>query len=63
MEFELPQYNFDEKPPSKLPLIRLVARLITIVCIIVSIIVLKSNKVTLENNRGKLDYDYYNSYR
>ncbi|KAL3347117.1 hypothetical protein AABB24_021007 [Solanum stoloniferum] len=64
MEFEMPQYNFNEKPPSssKLPLIILVARLITIVCIVVSIIVLRSNKVTLDN-RVKLEYDYYNSYR
>ncbi|KAM3217986.1 CASP-like protein PIMP1 [Capsicum annuum] len=65
MEFEIPQYNnFNENPPSssKLPLIKLVARLITIVCIVVSIIVLKSNTVTLDNG-GKLDYDYYNSYR
>ncbi|KAK6802877.1 hypothetical protein RDI58_000661 [Solanum bulbocastanum] len=64
MEFEMPQYNFNEKPPSssKLPLIILVARLITIVCIVVSIIVLRSNKVTLDNG-VKLEYDYYNSYR
>ncbi|CAN4113889.1 unnamed protein product [Withania somnifera] len=63
MEFEIPQYNFNEKPPSsKLPLITLAARLITIACVVVSIIVLKSNKVNL-NNGGKLDYDYYNSYR
>ncbi|KAH0724140.1 hypothetical protein KY285_000005 [Solanum tuberosum] len=49
MEFEMPQYNFNEKPPSssKLPLIILVAR---------------SNKVTLDNG-AILEYDYYNSYR
>ncbi|XP_055815386.1 CASP-like protein 4D1 [Solanum dulcamara] len=63
MEFEIPQYNFNEKPPSsKLPLIILVARLLTIICIVVSIVLLKSNKVTLGNG-AKLDYDYYNSYR
>ncbi|XP_059281085.1 CASP-like protein 4D1 [Lycium ferocissimum] len=64
MEFEMPQYNFNEKPrsSSKFPLIILAARLITIACAVVSIVVLKSNKVTLDKG-AKLEYDYYRSYR
>ncbi|XP_009615616.1 CASP-like protein PIMP1 [Nicotiana tomentosiformis] len=64
MEFELPQYDFNEKPRSlsKLPLVTLAARIITIACALVSVVVLKSNKVTLDKG-AKLEYDYFRSYR
>ncbi|XP_019248941.1 PREDICTED: uncharacterized protein LOC109228237 isoform X2 [Nicotiana attenuata] len=39
-----------------------VARIITIACAVVSVIVLKSNKATLDKG-AKLEYDYFRSYR
>ncbi|XP_009604861.2 CASP-like protein PIMP1 [Nicotiana tomentosiformis] len=60
----LPQYNFDEKFSSssnKLPLITLGARVITLVCLLVSWAVLQTSAVTLKDG-DKLNYDHYRSY-
>ncbi|MCD7471480.1 hypothetical protein HAX54_011934 [Datura stramonium] len=60
-----PQYNFDVKPPSssssKLPLITLGARVVTIATLLVSWGVLQTSEVTFHNG-ARLTYDYYRSY-
>ncbi|KAK4373409.1 hypothetical protein RND71_008793 [Anisodus tanguticus] len=58
-----PQYNIDEKPSSssKIPLITLGARVVTIATLLVSWGVLQTSEVTFDNG-ARLTYDYYRSY-
>lgn len=59
-----PQYNLDEKPSSssKIPLITLGARVVTLATLLVSWGVLQTSEVTFDNG-ARLTYDYYRSYR
>ncbi|XP_009785759.1 CASP-like protein PIMP1 [Nicotiana tabacum] len=58
-----PQYNFDEKPSSssKIPLITLGARVVSLATLLVSWGVLQTSEVTFDNG-ARLTYDYYRSY-
>ncbi|PHU17359.1 hypothetical protein BC332_13054 [Capsicum chinense] len=60
-----PQYNFDVKSSSssssKIPLITLGARVVTIATLLVSWGVLQTSEVTFSNG-ARLTYDYYRSY-
>ncbi|XP_059291845.1 CASP-like protein PIMP1 [Lycium ferocissimum] len=58
-----PQYNFDEKPSSssKIPLITLGARVVTLATLLVSWGVLQTSEVTFEYG-GRLTYDHFRTY-
>ncbi|CAN4090401.1 unnamed protein product [Withania somnifera] len=59
-----PQYSFDVKPTSpssKIPLITLGARIVTISTLVVSWGVLQTSEVTFDNG-AKLTYEYFRSY-
>lgn len=52
------ELQYEDPKPSKVPLITLGARILTMVSLVASIIILKSDKVTFKVNNQKYQFSY-----